>query len=53
MKPEKKPLWFTPEELQTHIDNMNARAEKEYHERFAKQLHGHVEVALSKDKSKH
>jgi hypothetical protein len=53
MKSVKKELWLSLEELQAHIDSMNARAEKEYHERFETQLRGHVEAALSKGKSKH
>lgn len=52
-KPKKEELWFTPEDLKSHVDNMNSRAEREFNEKFERRLRGHIEVALSTGKPKH
>lgn len=52
-KSKKEELWFSAEDLKSHVDNMNSRAEREFNEKLEQRLRGHIEVALSNGKPKY
>ena len=50
---QKKEVWFTPSQLEEHINDMNKRAEDEYHRKIKGSLDAMVESALTNDSKKH